>query len=89
MDDFSGGDKVLIETLYKSFKNEQDLRIVNMAKSNNLEMFENNWFKVIFQDKVLEKYTENEPAFGKLVGADEGYYNTVYSLLTKDLYKWF
>lgn len=88
-DDFSEGDKVLIEILYKSFKNEPDLKVVNMAKSNSSEMFENNLFKDIFQDKVLEKYTENETAFGKLVGADEGYYNTVYSLLAKDLYKWF
>lgn len=87
--DFTEGDKVLIETLYKTFKKQPDLKLVNMAKNNSSEMFENNLFKDIFQDTVLEKYTENQNAFSKLVGADANYYNTVYSLLAKDLYKWF
>ncbi|MET1171696.1 type I restriction endonuclease subunit R [Paenibacillus amylolyticus] len=87
--DFTEGDKVLIETLYKSFKDEPDLKVVNMAKNNSSEMFEKNLFKSIFQDKVLEKYAQNQNAFGKLVGSDENYYNTVYSLVAKDLYKWF
>lgn len=87
--DFTEGDKVLIETLYKSFKLQPDLKLVNMAKNNSSEMFEKNLFKDIFQDTVLEKYSQNQTAFGKLVGADENYYNTVYSLLAKDLYKWF
>lgn len=87
--DFTDGDKVLIETLYKSFKKQPDLKLVNMAKNNSPEMFENNLFKDIFQDVVLEKYSENQNAFSKLVGSDVGYFNTVYSLLAKDLYKWF
>ncbi|WP_066301022.1 type I restriction endonuclease subunit R [Bacillus sp. FJAT-29937] len=88
-DDFTEGDKVLIETLYKSFKRELDLKVVNMAKNNSSEMFENNLFKDIFQDKVMEEYAQNQNAFEKLVGSDENYYNVVYSLLAKDLYKWF
>lgn len=87
--EFTEGDKVLIETLYKSFKQQPDLKLVNMAKNNSSEMFENNLFKDIFQDTVLNKYAENQTAFSKLVGSDEGYFNTVYSLLAKDLYKWF
>ncbi|MCU5712629.1 DEAD/DEAH box helicase family protein [Bacillus cereus] len=88
-DDFTEGDKVLVEVLYKSFKRESDLKLINMAKNNSSEMFENNLFKDIFQDTVLEKYAENQTAFSKLVGSDENYYNTVYSLLAKDLYKWY
>lgn len=88
-DDFSEGDKVLIETLYKSFKQQPDLKLVNMAKNNSAEMFENNLFKDIFQDVVLEKYSENQHAFSKLVGSDVGYFNTVYSLMAKDLYSWY
>ncbi|WP_214779901.1 DEAD/DEAH box helicase family protein [Exiguobacterium sp. s22] len=87
--DFTEGDKVLIEILYKSFKREIDLKVVNMAKNNSSEMFENNLFKDIFQDKVMEEYAQNQNAFEKLVGSDENYYNVVYSLLAKDLYKWF
>jgi type I restriction enzyme, R subunit len=88
-DDFTEGDKVLIETLYKSFKRELDLKVVSMAKNNSSEMFENNLFKNIFQDKVIEEYAQNQTAFEKLVGSDENYYNVVYSLVAKDLYKWF
>lgn len=87
--DFTEVDRVLIETLYKSFKQQPDLKLVNMAKNNSSEMFENNLFKDIFQDTVLEKYSQNQTAFSKLVGTDENYYNTVYSLLAKDLYRWF
>lgn len=88
-DDFSPGDKVLIETLYKSFKQDLDPKVVNMAKNNSSEMFKNNLFKDVFQDKVMDEYAQNQTAFEKLVGADESYYNVVYSLLAKDLYKWF
>lgn len=88
-DDFTEGDKVILETLYKSFRDEPDPKIVNMAKNNSAEMFEQNLFKDIFQDKVMEEYAQNQASFGKLVGADENYYNIVYSLLARDLYKWF
>lgn len=87
--DFTEADRVLLERLYKSFKQNPDLKLVNMAKNNSNEMFENNLFKDIFQDVILEHYAEDQAAFGKLVGADDGYYKTVYSLLAKDLYKWY
>lgn len=80
---------MLIETLYKSFKQQPDFKLVNMSKNNSVEMFENNLFKDIFQDVVLEKYSENQYALSKLVGSDVGYFNTVYSLMTKDLYSWY
>lgn len=46
-----------------------------MEKNNNSEVFEDNLFKGIFQDAILEKYAENQTAFSKLVGSDESYYN--------------
>lgn len=88
-DDFTAGDRVLIESLYKSFKRESNPKVVNMAKNNSSKMFEKNLFKDIFQDKVMEEYTQNQTAFEKLVGSNEKYYNVVYSLIAKDLYKWF
>lgn len=87
--DFTEADRVLLERLYKSFKQNPDLKLVNMARNNSTEMFENNLFKDIFQDVILEHYAEDQAAFGKLVGADDSYYKTVYSLIAKDLYKWY
>jgi len=40
------------------------------------------------QDFVLEQYTENQSAYGKLFDADKFYYNTIYSFIARDLYKW-
>nr|WP_230200256.1 DEAD/DEAH box helicase family protein [Bacillus niameyensis] len=88
-DEFTEADKVLLETLYKSFKQKPDAKVVNMAKNNSAEMFIHNLFKDVFQDKVMDEYAQGQSAYGKLFGADENYYNVVYSLLAKDLYRWF
>jgi len=86
-DDFTEKDKVLLEALYRSFENNPDMKVVSMAKTNTQEMFVENLFKDVFQDKVMAEYDQNQKAFEKLVGADDAYYKLVYTLLAKDLYK--
>ena len=86
-DDFTEKDKVLLEALYRSFENNPDMKVVSMAKTNSQEMFVENLFKDVFQDKVMAEYDQNQQAFEKLVGADDAYYKLVYTLLAKDLYK--
>lgn len=86
-DDFTEKDKVLLEALYRSFENNPDMKVVSMAKTNSQEMFVDNLFKDVFQDKVMAEYNQNQQAFEKLVGADDAYYKLVYTLLAKDLYK--
>ena len=86
-DDFTEKDKVLLEALYRSFENDPDMKVVSMAKTNTQEMFVENLFKDVFQDKVMAEYDQNQQAFEKLVGADDAYYKLVYTLLAKDLYK--
>ena len=87
-EDFKEGDRVLVETLDRTLKKDTDARMVNMARNNSEEMFVNNLFKDQFQDTLLEQYTQGEAAYGKMFDADQSYFNTVYSLLAKDLYKW-
>ena len=65
------------------------MKVVSMAKTNTQEMFVENLFKDVFQDKVMAEYDQNQQAFEKLVGADDAYYKLVYTLLAKDLYKSF
>ncbi|WP_245671946.1 type I restriction endonuclease subunit R [Caryophanon latum] len=45
--DFTEADRVLLERLYKSFKQNPDLKLINMAKNNSTEMFEKNLFKSV------------------------------------------
>ena len=87
-EDFTEGDRVLVETLDKTLKKDTDARMVNMARNNSEEKFVNNLFKDQFQDTLLEQYTQGEQAYGKMFDADQSYFNTVYSLLAKDIYKW-
>src|SRR5699024_4502814 len=87
-DDFSEGDRVLIETMHNHLKRNVNARMINMAKNNSEEMFEKNLFKEPFQDTLLEQYTQGEQAYGKMFDADQNYFNTVYSFLAKDFYKW-
>src|SRR5699024_8692794 len=44
-DDFSEGDRVLIETMHNTLKRNVNARMINMAKNNSEEMFEKNLFK--------------------------------------------
>src|SRR5699024_1600583 len=87
-EDFTEGDRVLVETLDKTLKKDTDARMVNMARNNSEEKFVNNLFKDQFQDTLLEQYTQGEQAYGKMFDAEQSYFNTVYSLLAKDIYKW-
>ncbi|HLR42988.1 MAG TPA: DEAD/DEAH box helicase family protein [Pseudogracilibacillus sp.] len=87
-EDFTEGDRVLVETLDKTLKKDTDARMVNMARNNSEEMFVNNLFKDQFQDTLLEQYSQGEQAYGKMFDADQTYFNTVYSLLAKDIYRW-
>ncbi|WP_096081841.1 type I restriction endonuclease subunit R [Enterococcus mundtii] len=86
-DEFSEKDRVLIEGLYKSFMIEPDARLVNMAKNNDAQIFEKSLFPEMFQEKLMDEYTNNEKAYEKLMGADDKYYKLVYTLLAKDIYK--
>ena len=86
-DEFSEKDRVLIEGLYKSFMIEPDARLVNMAKNNDAQIFEKSLFPEVFQEKLMDEYTNNEKAYEKLMGADDKYFKLVYTLLAKDIYK--
>ncbi|WP_156857930.1 type I restriction endonuclease subunit R [Oceanobacillus sp. AG] len=86
-DDFTPQDRVIVETLYKSFTEERDAKIVNMAKNNSREMFENSLFKDVFLDRVMDEYTKNSEAFQRLIGADDSYFKTVYAFIAADVYK--
>lgn len=86
-DEFSEKDRVLIEGLYKSFMIEPDAKLVNMAKNNDAHIFEKSLFPEVFQEKLMDEYTNNEKAYEKLMGADDKYYKLVYMLLAKDIYK--
>lgn len=86
-DEFSQQDRVIVETLYKTFTEERDAKIVNMAKQNSQAMFEESLFKDIFNDRVVDEYTKNTEAFQRLIGADDTYYRAVYSLIAADVYK--
>lgn len=87
-DGFSEGDRVLVETMHNTLKRNANARMVNMARNNSEEMFEKNLFKESFQDTLLEQYTLGEQAYGKMFDADQDYFNTVYSFLAKDFYRW-
>lgn len=86
-DDFGDGDRVLVEVLYRSFADNPDLKVVSMAKNNDAQMFEKSLFPDVFKDKVMDQYEKNSTAFEKMFAQDDKYYNLVYSLVAKDLYK--
>ncbi len=50
-------------------------------------MFENSLFKDIFVDRVMDEYTKNTEAYQRLIGADDTFFNAVYSLIAADVYK--
>lgn len=86
-DDFSPHDRVIVETLHKAFTEERDAKIVNMAKNNSQEMFENSLFKDVFLDRVMDEYTKDTEAYQRLIGADDSYFKTVYAFIAADVYK--
>lgn len=79
---------MLLERLYKSFKQNPDLKLVNILKIIARKCLRIICLR-IFWDVILDHYAEDQAAFSKLVGAEDSYYKTVYSLIAKDLYKWF
>ena len=86
--EFSEGDRVLVETMHNILKRNVSPRMINMARNNSEEMFEKNLFKEPFQDTLLEQYTKGEQAYGKIFNADKTYFETVYSIIARDYYKW-
>ena len=86
-DDFGDGDRVLVEVLYRSFADNPDLKVVSMAKNNDAQMFEKSLFPDVFKDRVMEQYERNSAAFEKMFAQDDKYFNLVYSLVARDLYK--
>src|SRR5699024_2694058 len=47
-EDFTEGDRVLVETMHRTLRKTADAKLVNMARNNSVEMFENNLFKEQF-----------------------------------------
>jgi len=88
-DDFSESDKVIVGEIFKRYKSQSDSRLINMAKNNSQEMFVKNLFKDDFQNRIIEMYMENTDAFQKLVGGNPEYYESVYALIAKELYKFY
>lgn len=86
-DDFGDGDRVLVEVLYRSFADNPDSKVVSMAKNNDAQMFEKSLFPDVFKDRVMEQYEKNSTAFEKMFDQDDKYFNLVYSLVARDLYK--
>lgn len=76
-----------METLHKAFTQEVDAKIVNMAKNNSQEMFENSLFKDVFLDRVMDEYTKNTEAYQRLIRSDDSYFKTVYAFIAADVYK--
>lgn len=58
-----------------------------MAKNNDAQMFEKSLFPDVFKDRVMEQYEKNSTAFEKMFDQDDKYFNLVYSLVARDLYK--
>lgn len=86
-DDFGDGDRVLVEVLYRSFADNPDSKVISMAKNNDAQMFEKSLFPDVFKDRVMEQYERNSAAFEKMFAQDDKYFNLVYSLVARDLYK--
>ncbi|MEK4151889.1 type I restriction endonuclease subunit R [Carnobacterium sp. FSL E2-0243] len=87
LNDFTEKDKVLLEELYRSFVDEPDKKLINMAKNNDAQMFEKTLFKDIFEAKVMNEYQKGQQAYEKLFSKDDSYFKLVYTLIAKDLYK--
>ncbi|GED49779.1 restriction endonuclease subunit R [Carnobacterium maltaromaticum] len=86
--DFTDSDRVLLEELYLFFMNEPDQKVVSMAKNNDAQMFEKTLFKDVFENRIMEKYRSNQSAYEKLFSKeDDKYFNLVYTLVAKSLYK--
>ncbi|MBP1040984.1 type I restriction endonuclease subunit R [Vagococcus sp. BWB3-3] len=84
---FTDKDKVLLEEIYRSFIDNPDNKLVNMAKNNDAQMFEKTLFKDIFEAKVMDEYQRGQQAYEKLFSKDDSYFKLVYTLIAKDLYK--
>lgn len=84
---FTDKDKVLLEEIYRSFVDDPDKKLINMAKNNDAQMFEKTLFKDIFEAKVMDEYQRGQQAYEKLFSKDDSYFKLVYTLIAKDLYK--
>jgi len=54
-EDFTEGDRVLVETMHRTSRKIVDAKSVNTARNNSVEMLENNLFKEQFQDFILKQ----------------------------------
>ncbi len=86
-EEFSEGDRVLVESMHAALRNSADAKLINMARNNSAEMFENNLFKDIFMNFIFEQYNESRASYEK-ISVDQEYFDTVYSFIAKDMYKW-
>lgn len=81
---FSDGDRVIVEALYKAAKNDKKLR--KSAKDNDSEIFEKSIFPDFFHKNALDNYDKSMKSFEKLF-QDTAFYQAVMEAVAREAYK--
>lgn len=82
--DFSEGDRVIVETLYKAAKKDKKLK--TSAQNNDVQIFEQSIFPEFFHKSALDNYESSMNSFEKLF-QDSSFYQTVMQAVAKEVYK--
>ncbi|MDE0582012.1 DEAD/DEAH box helicase family protein [Planococcus sp. A6] len=82
--EFSDGDRVIIEALYRAVKNDQKLK--KSAKNNDSQIFEQSIFPDFFHKSALDNYEKSMKSFEKLFH-DSDFYQAVMEVVAKVAYK--
>lgn len=82
---FTDGDRVIVETIYnKCVKGNK--KLMQYAKKNDSEIFEQSIFPEIFKKIVQDCYMESTSSFGKLF-EDKNFYQSVMEEIAREAYK--
>lgn len=81
---FSDGDRVIVETLYRVAKQDKKLRM--SAKKNDSQIFEQSIFPDFFHKTALDNYEKSMASFEKLFH-DSNFYQSVMEAVAKVAYK--
>ncbi len=84
---FTEGDKVIIESIYQMFMNDNEVKkFKRYAKENNPEIFVKSLFPEKFKKIATQCWTDNSDSFKKLF-TDPEFYQKVMEAMAKELYK--
>ncbi|MEK4404895.1 type I restriction endonuclease [Sporosarcina sp. FSL K6-6792] len=81
---FSDGERIIVETLYKSVKKDKKLKV--SAKNNDAQIFEQSIFPEFFHKSALDNYEKSMNSFEKLF-QDSTFYQAVMDAVAKVAYK--